>query len=243
MFGTTPVRASLAVTPVQAARTASLDLSESAGGATLPAAAYLIDMTKPLHLIVVDDALAVFMHVHPELDANGHFHMLLRLPHPGRYHVYADAQLARYGHRVFRFDIAIGNGKRVVPTFGAPARSVAIMGYTVSLDRTSLPAGADAVVRVAIDKNGRLARDLHPFLGAAAHAVFIHAGDLTYVHVHPMGAGGMDMPNMPSDQPNKLEPAQLALHVTLPERGAYKMWLEFRGGAEDIAAPFVIVAK
>jgi hypothetical protein len=35
-----------------------------------------------------------------------------------------------------------------------------------------------------VEKGGKPAADLHPFLGVAAHAVFIDTDDLSYLHAH-----------------------------------------------------------
>ena len=57
-------------------------------------------------------------------------------------------------------------------------------GYTVTLSSLELKAGGESMLDVHILRGGKPASDLHPYLGALAHAVFIDASDLTYVHVH-----------------------------------------------------------
>ena len=75
-------------------------------------------------------------------------------------------------------------------------------------------------IDVEISKDGKTAMDLHPHLGVPAHAVFLNAADLSYVHVHPVAMDAMmdmskPMPSMAEDGPS---PGQLMLHVSLRSR-------------------------
>ena len=51
------------------------------------------------------------------------------------------------------------------------------------------------MLNVNILKDGKPATDLHPYLGVPAHAVFLDAKDLSYVHTHPMAMDQMMMDN------------------------------------------------
>jgi methionine-rich copper-binding protein CopC len=61
---------------------------------------------------------------------------------------------------------------------------------------------------------------------------FLNAYDLSYVHAHPMAMGEMmDMSMNPPPTPeNGPSPSEMMLHLALREPGAYKLWLQFRGG-------------
>jgi hypothetical protein len=114
------------------------------------------------------------------------------------------------------------------------------------------------VVIVHIRKSGKPAHDLHPYLGALAHAVLLDTKDLSYVHVHPMplgsgsmgsmpgmemsnmsGMGGMDMTPLPDSATSSPD---MELHLHLRDAGTYKLWLQFRGGTSLYFAPFAITA-
>ena len=233
-----------------------LDLWMTRNGSTTPIRRYSVDMTKLLHLIVVSDDLATFEHAHPVLGPDGHFTLDQRVPAPGLYHLYADAEPAGIGQQVFRFDVNAGAAaaserKRVLP---APARTVTAGPYTVQVSGTTLHAGHAADLAVQVRKGAAPARDLHPYLGASAHAVFIDAQDLSYVHVHPaLATSGMaSMPGMDMEMPDTdmkplpeatTLPARMLLHVILREPGSYKLWLQFRGGNALYAAPFTVTVK
>jgi hypothetical protein len=224
---------------------------------------YRIDMTKYLHLIIVSDDFRSFAHIHPKLDAAGHFHIDHQFPQPGLYHAYADSDPAPLGQQVFRYDLTVGTAApHRVPKLARSETSAAVDGYRVTLGTTRLHPGDVTQIPVHITKGGRPATDLHPYLGALAHAVFLDAEDLSYTHVHPMeldagamstgttgGMSGMDMQGM--DMPGMDMPAlpdsarsasAMRLDVRVLRPGLYKLWLQFRGGTQLHVATFVLIA-
>ncbi len=228
--------------------TQKLDIWLTPLAGTAPIRHYAVDMTKLLHLIIVSDDFKQFSHVHPSLGADGHFTIQQTLPVAALYHAYADGEPLGLGQQVFRFDFAVGGDAPAAARSLAPSGTRAQAGpYVVTLDTLTLTAGKASVLTIRILRNGKPARDLHPYLGAPAHAVFLDAKDLTYVHVHPGAPGsaemesmpGMAMPAMPDSASSSPD---LTLHVTVHEAGQYKMWLEFRGGAALYVAPFVLTA-
>jgi hypothetical protein len=115
--------------------------------------------------------------------------------------------------------------------------------YEIDLSTVRLRAGSTTMIDVEILKDGKPATDLHPYLGVPAHAVFLNAQDLTYVHVHPMGMDQMDMSVEPPPMPeNAASPAEMMLHVGVKETGTYKLWLQFRGGTQLYVAEFTLNA-
>jgi hypothetical protein len=218
-----------------------------------------------LHVIVVSDDFKQFLHIHPVLGPDGHFTIEQTFPEAALYHIYADGEPQGIGQQVFRFDIGIGGKVAAATRTLVPTGTKVVSGpYTVELSTTTIAAGKDAPIAVHILRAGKPATDLHPYLGALAHAVFLNARDLTYVHVHPMPLGsdsmgsmpGMDMSSMPgmsgmdmSGMDMKPLPdsatssPDMRLHLVLRERGTYKLWLQFRGGTSVYVAPFVITAS
>lgn len=222
-----------------------------------PIARYDVDMTKLLHLVIVSDDFTWFDHVHPALGADGRFRILERFPGPARYHLYADAEPSGIGQQVFRFDLPVAGGNRAAArVLPPPAASARAGPYLVRLSTTAVRARRDTPVLVHVREGAAPARDLHPYLGALAHAVFLSAADLSYLHVHPMPAGGMndmsfdDMPGMsmagmemkPLSETATSSP-DMVLHVRLPRPGRYALWLQFRGGNALRVARFTIIAR
>ncbi len=211
------------------------------GGA--PIRAYDLDMTKLLHVIIVSDDFKTFIHVHPKLLSNGHFALDQTLPHPGMYYIYADGQPSGIGHQVFRFDFQAGKTSRTAPRDLSERSAVAhVDGYSVTLSRLSLRSGSLAHIVVRIAKGGKPATDVHPYLGQLAHAIFLDADDLTYVHVHPVPLGSRASVIVYSNDEAAMSPNML-LDVTVSEPGTYKLWFQFHGGRSLHVASFVLTAS
>ncbi len=221
-----------------------------------PIRSYAVEMTKKLHVVVVSKDFATFLHIHPVLGPDGHFRIDQSFPAPGAYYLYADGEPNDGDHQVFRFDLTVSKaGAAKQPDLTPTGREVTIGPYTVDLSKAQLSAGGMDMIEVQILKGDTPAKDLHPYLGSPAHAVFLNSQDLTYVHVHPtpmgaasavnmMGMSPAEMRKMTVDMPDSASsPPDMMLHVSVREPGTYKMWLQFRGGDQLYVAPFVLIAN
>ena len=217
-------------------------------GGNEPLRDYDVDMTKLLHTIVVSDDFKTFIHIHPEQQRDGRFTIDQALPAPGVYHIYTDGQPKGFGQQVFRYEVSLGSAA-ASRDLSERSTTATAGPYTVTLSTNVLSSTKESMIVVHVRRNGKPAKDLHPYLGALAHAVFLNARDLTYVHVHPMALSsrmsGMDMGSMAMDAPKVTDPSapDMMLHVELREAGTYKLWLQFRGGSQLYVAPFVLTAS
>lgn len=243
---------SLAWSKVYSSRSLTLTIRQYSPGGTTPILHYEVEMQKLMHLIVIRDDFATFEHLHPSFDPKtGAFEEPLYKGPNHRYYVYADTTPHGIGQQVFRFTIERdGSLSTHTPTHTAApsapsATSIDIAPYTISLARTTLTANHPQSVELTILNNGRPASDLTPYLGAAAHAVFINTSTLAYVHVHPAvrGAAPMSMENMNGKMSTRAGPL---LEMSLPAlpAAAYKLWIEFGGAGDKIyTAPFTILVR
>ncbi len=229
--------------------TERLDLWMNLPGKPAAIQSYQVEMTKKLHMIFVRDDFKVFLHEHPTLRPDGHLLLTQTFPAPGTYLAYTDGLPNQMNHQVFRFEFNVGQPSPPDRNLSPTGLGVQAGPYEVDLSTVRLRAGMMSTLDVAILKNGKPATDLHPYLGVPAHSVFLNARDLTYVHVHPTAAGqmmdmtmsgGMAMADPPPLPENGPSPSSLQLHLALREPGTYRMWLQFRGGAQLCVAEFTI---
>ena len=239
-----------ATAPASAPLDQHLDIWMTLPKSTAPIKQYQIEMTKKVHVVIVSDDFKTFLHIHPALSPNGHFLITQQFPTPGTYFVYADALPNDLNHQVFRFKLDVGHpsppSPRNLPSTGM---GVQVGPYEVDLSTVRLHAGRMEMVDVEVLENGKPAKDLHPYLGAPAHAVFLNTKDLSYVHVHPMGADMMNMQMdmskpMPELPENAAVSSDMMLHIALRETGTYKLWLQFRGANDKLyIAEFTVLAS
>ena len=225
-----------------------LDLWMTLPKSVVPIKKYQVEMTKKLHVVIVSEDFKTFLHVHPTLALTGHFLIKQRFPSAGTYFVYADGLPNDLNHQVYRFKLVVGHPATSSPrSLPATGKGVHVGPYEVDLSSVRVHAGQTEMIDIAILENGAPAKDLHPYLGAPAHAVFLNANDLSYVHVHPMAGDMMmmdmsqAMPDMPENSPVS---SDMMLHIALREAGTYKLWLQFRGlGDKLYVAEFTILAS
>jgi hypothetical protein len=224
---------------------------------SVPIQAYNVDMTQLLHGIIISDDFKTFIHAHPQARPDGHFALQQMLPAQGLYHLYIDGQPTGIGQQVFRFDFTAGaSGSPSARDLSERDRMAQVDGYTVTLSTLTLKAGADSTLAVHVLKDGKPASDLHPYLAALAHAVFIDADDLSYLHAHPMPlqaapAGSMHGMKMDDDDdstamqplaPGSISAPDMSLQVRVIEPGTYKLWFQFNGGTTLHVAQFILTA-
>lgn len=136
---------------------------------------------RRLHLIVLSRNMVEYLHVHPTMDATGHWSVALPPLTPGSYRVFADFQPVGADNLTLGTDITVP-GNVSANELPAPSRVATIDRYTVTMDGT--PTVGEAELSFTVEVDGKVVRT-DPYLGAAGHLVAIRAGDLAYLHVHP----------------------------------------------------------
>jgi len=236
----------LKTSPVSGQLEQKLDFWMTLPKSAAPIRQYQVEMTQKLHVVLVSDDFKTFLHIHPQLSPTGHFVITQKFPHAGLYHVYADGEPNKLNHQVFRFELPVGQVQPVARKLPSTGMGVKVGPYEVDLSTVRLHAGRMEMIDVEILKDGKPAKDLHPYLGVPAHAVFLNDKDLSYVHVHPMAMeGDMDMSKpMPELPDSASSSGEMMLHVAIKQAGTYKLWLQFRGAGNQLyIAEFTMLAS
>jgi hypothetical protein len=174
-----------------------------------PLTGFDVEHTKRLHLIVVRRDLTGFQHLHPTMDADGTWRTRLRLDEAGSYRVFADFSTGGTKRTLGR-DLSVAGG---YTPHALPAQEdrVTVDGYEVA--RTG--------GRFEVRRDGRPV-GVEPYLGARGHLVVLRAGDLAYLHVHPLEARGREIP----------------FAVEYPSPGSYRLFLQFKHDGRVHTAAF-----
>ncbi len=189
---------------------------------------------KLLHLIVVNHDLSHFMHLHPEYDGQGKFHLETTFPDGGSYKLFADF-VPEGGEATTASDWIEIQGEEaphqdLIPTEknSEGVMSKTVDGKEVDLKPTSLQAEQDvSLIFTLRDAAGKTpVENLQPYLGAVGHVVIISADTEQYLHVHPM--------NSQSTGP------EAVFHTIFPKSGVYKIWAQFQHEDRVFTADYVV---
>ena len=173
---------------------------------------------RELHLIVASHDLKTYAHLHPQRDASGAWSAdVVELP-PGPYRVFADFQPEGASHQTLGVDAAV-TGEAAAPTLLRSVTDTTVDGFHVELR-----SDVGSELRIVVRRNGETVVT-EPYLGAAGHLVALRAGDLAYLHVHPL-----------DDEPRG--PVRFAVDV--PSAGVYALFFDFQVDGLVRTAHFVL---
>ena len=144
------------------------------------------EQTKLLHLIVARTDFTGYQHLHPTLAPDGTWSVRLATPRSGRYRAIADFVVD--GRKYVVGTTLTVPGRSADVPIPAPTLTASADGYDVELQRPAV-LGTDTAAQLTfrITRHGRPVTDLQPYLGSYGHLVALHAPELSYSHVHPVG--------------------------------------------------------
>ena len=181
-----------------------------------------VNHEKELHLIIVDEQLQKYYHVHPQRTGKGEFTIENNLP-DGFYKAFIDIKPKNFVYKVEPVPFIVGNP--IPPLHGHELNpdtnlSKTIDGETVALNISSYNAGEPVTLSFDLDQT-----NLTPYLGAMGHVVILDEYGKEFLHVHPS---------------NDKEPI---FETSFDKPGIYKIWAEFKQNGTVRAFPFVIAIK
>ena len=187
-----------------------------------------VEHTKKIHLIVVNDDLSWFNHIHPEYNADGSYSVKEKFPAAGKYTLFADYKPSGGNHVVDNLNVTVTGTAPAAKKYGADKLTGAAGdGFTVSLT----PEGGKFLTNMAMHINGVVMLNgkevdvttLEDYLGAKAHMVVVSLTDKKYLHVHPSVEGG-----------------KFDLHTTFDKPGIYRGWIQFQSKGKVYTSDFTM---
>jgi hypothetical protein len=194
-----------------------------------PVTSFDVAHDEDLHLVAVRRDLAGFQHVHPELGDDGVWTTTLDLT-SGSWRLFADFVPSGDGeNHILGADLAVP-GPFEPDALPAPSATAQVDGYTVVLTG-ALEAGRETELQLSVSRDGVPVTDLQPYLGSYGHLVVLRAGDLGYLHVHPLGEPG---------DPGVAPGPHVDFATTAPSAGTYRLFLDFKHGDVVRTAAFTV---
>lgn len=228
-----------------------------------------------MHLFIVRmPDMKAFWHLHPDQTQPGDFAMNLPIMPEGQYKLYADivhhtgfpeTQVATVNLPAVTGDALSGDDAGTTDL--APADKVAQLsgGYRMVWESDDLSskdlsfkdrpykANQPYWFRFRVeDKDGKPAADLEPYMGMAAHAVFLSTDGNVFAHVHPAGSVSMaavnlaegdsakaGMENMDHTSPS----AEVSFPYGFPKPGDYRIFVQVKRAGKIETGEFVAKAE
>ena len=204
----------------------SFVVTEQAVGEPLEAFELLHD--RFMHLIIVDETLSYFDHVHPVLQA-GTFWISHVFPTAGPYKLWAEVKPEGASPVLAAFRLNVGSRKAQQR---GDLTTEPIASYQVSLTPTrSAPIHqpVDLTFEIA-DPNGKPVTDLEPLMAAGGHCVIISDNLRDFLHVHPAQDVDRDWRGGP----------QVKFITSFHKPGGYRVWGQFQHRGSLITAGFAL---
>jgi hypothetical protein len=203
-----------------------------------------------MHLFIVRmPDMKAFWHLHPDQAQPGDFAVNLPTMPEGQYKLYADI----VHHTGFpETQVASLNLPAVAgrPLSGDDAGSFDLSsddkvaqlsgGYRMVWQRDERPFKASQPYwfrfRVE-DKDGKPATDLEPYMGMAAHAVFLSTDGNVFAHVHPAGSVSMAAVNLAEGRTadagmehmkHNVSPTEISFPYGFPKAGNYRIFVQVK---------------
>lgn len=182
---------------------------------------------KKMHLMIVNENLSTFQHLHPEYQASGSYDVKATFPAGGNYLLFADYKPSEGGEVADKLPITVGGKANATTSYSAEKLTWTNNGLSLTLQTKSgkFVTGKEQHINGLLTQDGKplKAETLENYLGAEAHVVMIETADKDYVHVHPGTENG-----------------NFHLHVTFEHTGMYRAWIQFMVNGKVQVADFVL---
>ena len=219
-------------------------VTDAATGETVTSFSKFYD--QYMHVIIVDDTLTYFLHVHPTFDVTTNdFVLTTTFPRTGEFHLYLDFQPFTAIEQAFVVLAEVGQGNHAVDSsvLTDTIRTKEVNGYSITLQGDGAIKAADASVGNAkltfsLSKNDQPVTNLLPYLSAYGHLTLVNTDTFEFVHVHPLIIPAS--PTTPSGPTVVFVP--LGLYGPL-KPGTYRAFAEFNPDGNYTVAPFTITLQ
>lgn len=191
---------------------------------------------KLMHIIVVEEDLSYFAHIHPFLETSSRkFTINHTFPESGKYKVWVDFKPKSGGQTLVAFTLNVtGNPIHdLIPLVNSKQYAKNINDeYLVSLKLPKeIRAKEDVDITFSISGVfGNPITDLEPLMGAGGHSVIISREVREFLHVHPSEEA----------EPNWKGGPAVSFKTNFTNPGLYKVWGQFQHNGKIITADFIL---
>ena len=213
----------------------TLTLTDVKTGAPIGPDQLALAHTKKLHLLIIDESLTDYQHIHPVAGAKlGDWTFSFTPKFARTYRVWADTTRADGDQEYVFSDMVAGSEKAPAPH--AKTVTTAEMGglkFALSF-AGSIKAGEGVMGNVAIvdAKSGQPFTQLQPIMGAFGHVVAFSRDWSSIEHVHPQGTE-------PKSENERSGPV-VGFHMEPKNSGVMKIFVQIMANGREVIVPFSV---
>lgn len=186
---------------------------------------------KKIHMLVVNEELTWFDHIHPTEQADGNYTVTETFPYSGKYILFTDFKTSHSSATGNKQEIKVAGNVTAKPDATKNKWVSKVDGYTVTLvNGNDFKTNRPQYIDISIEKDGKFitGKDIQQYLGAVAHVVVIGKADKDFLHIHPTS--------------NEKYP--IHGETRFEKAGVYRMWVQFQIDEKVHTADFTVnVAK
>ncbi len=168
-----------------------------------------------IHLLIVNDQLTWFDHIHPHEQNDGTFVAVETFPFSGKYLLFMDYKPTEGAPDVHVHELNLA-GEKVLQSLQMETSFVSTVdGFTVTLiNGDDFKTKRKQALKFSVEKEGKMLseKDMENYLGASAHIVMISRADKDFLHIHPISDG--DFP--------------IYAETRIEQDGMYRIWVQFK---------------
>jgi hypothetical protein len=215
---------------------------QTGSGKPIAAEDLLVTHTRKLHLLIVDESLEDYQHVHPDMGRErGTWEFVFTPQRMGHYRVFADFTPEATGRGLYASaDLHIVSLTEPPPTTpirpgpvdGVWSASVTQGAYQFKLTAAggAVQAGKPAELTLAVWRGDGAAVPMEPVMDALAHLVAFDETRSGFAHLHP-ASSDLD----PASNQNR---PTLRFTLTIPQAGRYVVWAQMNLAGQETFVPF-----
>ena len=185
-----------------------------------------VEHEKKIHLILVNEDLSWFDHIHPEYQQDGSYIVNETFPYGGNYILFADYKPTGSTHQLEKINLKVSGNPAPSSRQREEKLNSNVDGYEVTfVNGRELKTASEGHMIIKITKDGKeiSGNDLEKYLGSNAHIVMVHLEDKDYIHVHPEA----------NEYP-------IHAHSYFDKAGTYVMWVQFQTNGKIHTADFLV---
>ncbi len=186
--------------------------------------------TKKFHLMLVDQTLSEYHHLHPDYDSKtGLFNCVFTPSTSQPFTAWCDFTPKATGKPIRALENLPATRSICLPARISTASDVSTAGITAHVTSdTPLTMGKDSILRVELrDAAGQPISNLGPVMGAYAHLAGFSADKQHFIHTHPITPLGAPIRN-----------GTLEFHISPEHAGLSKFFLQINHEGHEVFIPF-----